>query len=108
MTKAQHNYNRVLGYSKDENGDYCKNQLPYYQKGIDSAKDLVLEAIENLSQKGGNVREIEQQTKATEHKIEELDKKIENLPEIRNELVVQYRLEKEESLKTGIMKKKDK
>ncbi|GEM53025.1 hypothetical protein EB1_28150 [Empedobacter brevis NBRC 14943 = ATCC 43319] len=99
VTKAQHSYNRVLGHSKDENGDYWKNQLPYYQKGIDSAKELVLEAIENLSKKGVNVTEIEQQTKATEHKIEELDKKIENLPEVRKELVVQYKLEKEESLK---------
>lgn len=99
VTKAQHNYNRILGYAKDENGDYWKNQLPYYQKGIDSAKDLVKEAIENLSQKGVNVTEIEQQTKATEDKILELDLQIEKLPEIKEELIVRYKLEKEEQLK---------
>lgn len=101
VTKAQHNYNRILGFSKDEteDGEYWKNQLPYYQKGIDSAKDLVAEAAENLSQKGVNVTEIEQQTKATEDKIEELDLQIEKLPEVRNNLINQYKLEKEKSLK---------
>lgn len=101
VTKAQHNYNRILGFAKDEtdNDGYWKNQLPYYQKGIDSAKGLVLEAIENLAQKGVNVTEIEQQTKATEDKIEELDLQIEKLPEVRNNLINQYKLEKEESLK---------
>src|SRR5690554_8208504 len=82
VTKAQHNYNRILGFAKDEtdNDGYWKNQLPYYQKKIDSAKGLVLEAIENLAQKGVNVTEIEQQTKATEDKIAALDLQIEKLP----------------------------
>src|SRR5690554_5967214 len=101
VTKAQHNYNRILGFAKDENDNdgYWKNQLPYYQKGIDSAKNLVAEAIKNLSQKGVNVTEIEQQTKATEDKIAALDLQIEKLPEVRNNLINQYKLEKEESLK---------
>jgi len=66
---------------------------------INSAKDLVAEAIEKLSQKGVNVTEIEQQTKATEDKIAELDLQIEKLPEVKEELIVRYKLEKEESLK---------
>ena len=100
VTKAQHNYNRILGFAKDETEDgYWKNQLPYYQKGIDAAKNLVLEAIENLAQKGVNVTEIEQQTKATEDKIQELDLQIERLPEMKTNLISQYKLEKVEALK---------
>ena len=103
VTKAEHNYNRILGYSKEEgdNGEYWKNQLPYHQKSIDAAKTLVFEAIENLSQKGVNVAEIESQTKATEDKIAELDKKLEELQEVRNDLVSKYRLEKDEQLKAN-------
>lgn len=106
VTKAQHNYNRILGYSKEENenGEYWKNQLPFYQKSIDSAKILVSEAIENLSQKGVNVTEIENQTKTTEDKIAELDKKLEELPERKIELISRYRLEKQEQLKTNANK----
>ena len=106
VTKAQHNYNRILGYSKEEseNGEYWKNQLPFYQKSIDSAKILVSEAIENLSQKGVNVTEIELQTKMTEDKIAELDKKLEELPERKIELISRYRLEKQEQLKTNANK----
>lgn len=103
VTKAQHNYNRILGYSQDgtANADYWKNQLPFYQKSIDSAKILVAEKIDELSQKGVNVLEIEQQTRATEEKIAELDEKIEGLPEVRETLVAQYRLEKEAQLKAN-------
>src|SRR5690554_3284831 len=104
VTKAQHNYNRILGFAKDETGeeDYWKNQLPYYQKGIDAAKNLVAEAVENLSQKGVNVTEIEHQTKATEDKIAELDKRLEELPEVRNDLISQYRAEKEKQLEDNL------
>ena len=82
VTKAQHNYNRILGYSKEEgeNTEYWKNQLPFYQKTIDLTKEKVREEIEILSQKGVNVTEIEQQTKITEDKIAELDKRLEDLP----------------------------
>ena len=52
-----------------------------------------------LAAKGVNVIEIEKQTEITEVKIKELDLQIENLPELRKELIAQYRLEKEESLK---------
>jgi hypothetical protein len=40
VTKAQHNYNRILGYSKEEgeNAEYWKNQLSSYQKTIDLTK----------------------------------------------------------------------
>ncbi len=101
ITKAQYNYNRILGYSKEagENGEYWKNQLPFYQKSIDEAKVLVSEMIETLSHKGVNVTEIEHQTKATEEKITELDKRLEELPEVREGLVEKYREEKEIQLK---------
>lgn len=101
VTKAQHNYNRILGYSKEagENGDYWKNQLPFYQKSINAAKDLVTDAIDTLSQKGINVIEIEKQTKTTEDKIAELDKKLEDLLNVREELISKYRQEKEMQLK---------
>ena len=101
VTKAQHNYNRILGYSKEEgeNAEYWKNQLPFYQKTIDLAKEKVQEEIDILSQKGVNVTVIEQQTKITEDKIAELDKRLEELPNVREELVEKYREQKEMQLK---------
>ncbi|SHJ07245.1 Helicase conserved C-terminal domain-containing protein [Cruoricaptor ignavus] len=103
VTKAQHNYNRILGYSKEEgeNAEYWKNQLPFYQKTIDLTKEKVQEEIDILSQKGVNVTEIEQQTKITEDKIAELDKRLEELPDVREGLVSKYREEKEERLKNN-------
>ena len=100
VTKAQHNYNRILGYSKDagENGEYWKNQLPFYQKSIDDAKVLVSEMIESLSHKGVNVTEIEQQTKSTEEKISALEEELEKLPEVKAKLVSQYTEEKQKQL----------
>ncbi|MGC4130062.1 MAG: restriction endonuclease subunit R, partial [Bergeyella sp.] len=98
VTKAQHNYNRIEGYSKEEteNGEYWKSQLPFYQKSIDAAKVLVQEKIAELSEKGVNVAEIEHQTKATNDRIAELDAKLEELPEVRAGLVSQYKEEKEQ------------
>lgn len=43
--------------------------------------------------------EIEQQTKITEDKIAELDKRLEDLPNVREGLVEKYREEKEMQLK---------
>jgi len=53
---------------------------------------------EHLSQKGINVTEIENKKIVTENKIEELDKKLEDLPNLREELVSKYREEKEMQL----------
>ncbi|WP_078771843.1 Eco57I restriction-modification methylase domain-containing protein [Elizabethkingia occulta] len=100
VTKAEHNYNRILGYSKEEkDGEYWKNQLSSYQKTIDLTKLEVQKTIQNLAEKGVNVTEIENQSKTTEEKITELDKRLEELPEIKDKLVEQYQKEKEESLK---------
>ena len=106
VTKAQHNYNRILGYSKEEgdNAEYWKNQLPFYQKTIHLAKEKVQEEIEHLLQKGVNVTEIENKKLVTENKIEELDKKLEDLPNVREELVSKYRLEKEVQLVKNLKK----
>lgn len=101
VTKAEYSYNRILGYSKEEGDDseYWRNQLPSYQKTIDLAKEEVQKAIQHLAEKGVNVTEIEKQTKATEGKIAELDKKLEELPEIKDNLIAQYKTEKEQQLK---------
>lgn len=100
VTKAEHSYNRIEGYSKngDANADYWKKELPSYQKTIDLHKAQVQEVIENLAQKGIGVTQIEYQTKMTEDKISELDKKLEELPETRANLVALYKLEKEKQL----------
>lgn len=101
VSKTQHNYNRILGYSKEEgeNAEYWRNQLPFYQKSIHLAKEKVQEEIEYLLQKGVNVSEIENKKLVTENKIEELDKKLEELPNVREELVSKYLEEKEMQLK---------
>jgi len=103
VTQAEHSYNRIEGYSKngDANAEYWATQLPSYQKTIELHKVQVQEVIENLAQKGIDVTQIEYQTKMTEDKIAELDKKLEELPAVRENLVVQYRIEKEEQLKAN-------
>lgn len=62
--------------------------------------NLVL-IFQNLSEKGVNVTQIEYQTTMTEDKIAELDKKLEELPETRENLVTQYKIEKIEILKAN-------
>jgi hypothetical protein len=101
VIKAQNNYNRILGYSNEEgdNSQYWGNQLQFYKKSIDLAKEKVQQEMEHLLQKGVNVSEIENKKLVTENKIEELDKRLEELPNVREELVSKYRLEKEEQLK---------
>ncbi|VXC59075.1 Eco57I restriction-modification methylase domain-containing protein [Chryseobacterium sp. 8AT] len=103
VTKAEHSYNRIEGYSKngDANAEYWATQLPSYQKTIDLHKVQVQEVIENLAQKGIDVTQIEFQTKTTEDKIAELDKKLEELPETRENLVALYKIEKAEQLKAN-------
>lgn len=100
VTKAQDSYNRIFGYSKDqtENAGYWKNQLSSYQKTIDLAKAEVQKTIDILVEKGVNVAEIASQTKSIEEKIAELDKKIEELPNIKLDLTVKYRNEKYERM----------
>ena len=101
VTKAEHSYNRIEGYSKngDANSEYWATQLLSYQKTIDLHKAQVQETIARLAQKGIDVTQVEFQTKTTEDKIAELDKKLEELPAVRENLVVQYKIEKEEQLK---------
>ena len=101
VDEKENRFQTILGYSQteDENTQYWKNKLPDYQSYIDIAKKDVEKVIQELSEKGVNVAEIEKQTRFTESKIEELNAKLENLPEIRNELIGQYKLEKEEALK---------
>lgn len=100
VTKAQNDYNRILGYSNDgsANSDYWKNQLSFYQKNIDAAKQLVDEKISELAGKGVNVEEIEKQTKSTDEKIEALEKELEKLPEVKAKLVSKYTEEKQKQL----------
>jgi len=106
VTKAQYNYNRILGYSKEEgdNAEYWKNQLPFYQKTINIAKEKVKEEVEHLLQKGVNVTEIENKKLVTENKIEELDKKLQELSNFRENMVTHYRLEKDKQLKSNTNK----
>ncbi|WP_312390057.1 Eco57I restriction-modification methylase domain-containing protein [Chryseobacterium sp.] len=101
VTKAEHSYNRIEGYSKngDANAKYWATQLPSYQKTIDLHKVQVQEVIENLAEKGIDVTQIEYQTKTTEDKIAELDGKLEELPAVRENLVFQYKIEKKEQMK---------
>jgi hypothetical protein len=103
VTKAEQSYNRIEGYSKngDGNSEYWKIQLPSYQKTIDLHKVQLQEVIDNLSHKGIDVTQIEFQTKMTENKIAELDQKLEELPETRENLVNQYKIEKIEMLKAN-------
>jgi len=92
MIKAEHSYNRIEGYARngDDNADWWKSQLPSYQKTID---------LQNLAQKGIDVTQIEFQTKTAEDKIAELNEKLEELPEIKEKMVEQYKIEKAEMLK---------
>lgn len=101
VIQAELSYNRIEGYANenDDKVDYWKDQLPYYQNKIELAKIDLEKVAQKLAEKGVNVLDIEKQTEITEAKIEELDMQIENLPELKKELITQYRLEKKESLK---------
>lgn len=101
VVKAQQSYNRIEVYAKEEgeNSNYWSGQLPNYQKTVDSAKILVSQAIEDLAVKGVNVNEIKRQRQDTEDKISEIDKRLEELPEIKKQLMIQYQQEKEEQIK---------
>jgi len=102
VVKAQQSYKRIEGYAKEEgeNAEYWSGQIPNYQKTIDAAKILVSQAIEDLAMKGVNVNEIERQTQDTEAKIAELDKRLEQLSETKIQLILQYKQEKDEQMKT--------
>ncbi|WP_312345268.1 Eco57I restriction-modification methylase domain-containing protein [Chryseobacterium binzhouense] len=104
VTKAQNSYNRILGYSKDEsvNSDYWQSQLPSYQKKIDLAKAEVEKTIEYLAEKGVNVKEIEFQTKTADEKIAELDNNLEELKNIKEQMILKFKNEKEEQSKFSI------
>jgi hypothetical protein len=101
VTQAELSYKRIEGYANenDEKANYWKDQLPYYQNKIELAKLDLEKVVQKFAEKGVNVINIEKQTEITEAKIEELDLQIENLPELKKELITQYRLEKKESLK---------
>jgi hypothetical protein len=88
-----------------DNSQYWGNQLQFYKKSINLAKEKVQEEIDYLLLKGVNVSEIEYQKKVTENKIVELDEKLDELPNVREELVSKYQEEKEMQLK--INKNKD-
>jgi bifunctional ADP-heptose synthase (sugar kinase/adenylyltransferase) len=100
MTNAELSYNRIYGYSQngDANSDYWKGQLPSYQKTIDMHKAQVQDAIIDMASKGVDVTEIEYRNRTTEEKIAELDKKLEELPDTKENLITQYQLEKENRL----------
>lgn len=97
VNKAQEEYNRILGYTKNDNdnSDYWKTQLPSYKKNIEYAKETVALEIVNMSKKGVNVVEIERQIQVTDQQIGAIDKKIEDLDKLHSRLVEQYKIEKE-------------
>ena len=100
VTKAEHSYNRILGYSQngDANSDYWKGQLPSYEKTIELHKIHVQDAITDLAAKGVDVTEIEYRNNIVEQRIAELNNNLEGLPAIKDNLTNQYQLEKEKRL----------
>ena len=107
VTKAEHSYNRILGYAKDSedgNSDYWKNQLPFYQKTIDLAKVEVQKTMENLAEKGVNVAEIEKQTHLTSENIAAIEAQIEELPIAKDAMIIKYWQEKEVQLEMNLNK----
>ncbi|WP_292010729.1 toprim domain-containing protein [Chryseobacterium sp.] len=104
VTKAEESYNRVLGYSKEENehSEWWTKQISSNKNTVDLAKQEQEKIIQNLAEKGVNVTEIEKQTQSTQEKISELNDKLENLPELRAELIALYHLEKEEMLRKNV------
>jgi chromosome segregation ATPase len=103
ITKAEYAYNRVEGYSTngDGNAEYWKSQLPSYQQTINLHQNQLREVVQNLSQKSVNVLEIEKQNQATDDSILALDRKLEELSSVREEMITQYKIEKEDMLKAN-------
>jgi len=100
LAYAEDMYLKATGWSKEiKDGHKWKERLPGYQNAIDLAKEKLEGATAAISSKGINIAEIEQKTKLTDDKVTELEQKLENLPDLRVELVGVYRLEREERLK---------
>ena len=84
---------------RDDSGHITTDGISYDLSPLEEKLQAI--HIENLSKKGVNVREIEKQTQATEDRIAELDKRLEDLPETKKILLVQYQKEKQEQLKAN-------
>ena len=97
LAYAEDMHSKATGWSKEiRDGHKWKQRLPGYQSAIDLAKEKLEEASAAIAGKGINIAEIEQKTKLTDDKVVELEQKLENLPDLRAELVCVYRLEREE------------
>lgn len=104
VTRTEESYKRIEGYANngDMNSDYWKGELKNYQNTIDFHKKQVDEVIENLAAKGVNVAEIKKQIENSEKIITDIEEKIENLPEVRFELVSLYSIENEKMRKNKL------
>ncbi|MDN5627556.1 MAG: SNF2-related protein, partial [Weeksellaceae bacterium] len=99
IQKAKDEYSKFEMWANEEEQEdgFWKTRLPSYRKTVELAEDEAEKVALKLAEQGVNVAEIEQQIKATNDKIEEIDKKLsEELPEIRMALISRYKEEKEQ------------
>lgn len=100
LTYAEGMLVKATEWSKEIKDGYAwKQRLPGYKYSVDQAKEKLDEAVAEVAGKGINIAEIEQKTKLTDDKVSALEQKLENLPDLRAELIGVYRLEKEERLR---------
>lgn len=106
VERAENDLNRIKEYSKEEgvNQEYWIKQIPQYEAAVNAAKEKVSEKLIDLEERGVNVTEIETQNELTEEKLTEIEAKIEDLPNLKEELIAKYTLEKEESLRQNLEK----
>ena len=85
-----------------ETDSYWKDRLPMQKTKMDRAKKEVDMVTEKMMEKGVNILEFKKQQERTQATIENLEKQIkEELPIIENNLIIQYKTEKAERLKTN-------
>ena len=85
-----------------ETDSYWKDRLPMQKTKMDRAKKEVDMVTEKMMEKGVNILEFKKQQERTQATIENLENQIkEELPIIENNLIIQYKTEKAERLKTN-------
>lgn len=107
IQKAKDEYSKFEMWANEEAQEdgFWKTRLPSYRKTVEIAEDEAEKVALKLAEQGVNIAEIEQQIKATNDKIEEIDKKLsEELPEIRMALISQYKEEKEQQTADNLKK----
>lgn len=101
FTRVENLKENINKYSEwAEDNEYWAKEVKELKHHLGDAEEKLKSLAENLAKQGVNVDDFKLQQKMTEEKIAELDRVIqEDLPKMEEELINQYKEEKEEHLR---------